>query len=75
MSVSVSDFLAMSEGERRAMIADLCATKSDEEMAKDLLSFFLAIPDDMPTAPLLGQLSRIIGDIRAGERLRLSRLQ
>lgn len=68
------EFLAKPEHERRSQMAEQCSVKSDQELAEDLVSFIVAA-DGAPLPLVIKQMTRVINDIRAGERLRLERLQ
>lgn len=75
MKLDMSEFMAMTDAERRAYFADYCSNQSDEQIAADVVLFISGVPDTAPANAVLKQVARIIGDVRAGERLRLSRLQ
>ena len=73
--MNVSEFIAMTEEERRAYFAEMCAKLDDDDVASELVGFISSVIGAAPEKKVIAEVTKIVHDIRAGERLRLSRLQ
>lgn len=72
--MNAQDFLKLSPEERRRFMAEGCSKMSDEEVAEDVMHF-LGDANGQSFELVLKQMTRIVSDIRAGERLRVKRAQ
>ena len=73
---TIAEFMRLPEAEMRALLAEKLSQMSDREVATSVLGVLTKlVAMDLPAERILGDLTTIMHDVRAGERLRLKRSQ